>query len=452
MGAFGLLFCYKKIHRKETMRLKAFYGSRFSPNMTRTPEGYLICHNVPIARTGWYSYLGQEIGLEDLYNQKVDVYRSPEEVFSLAAIASFEGKSVTDNHPSEDVRPDNYSAYEKGHITNVRRGSGEYDDCLVADLVIKDPILISQVEAGKREVSNGYNCIYEEMNEGYTKKLRKMDGRKTGKEEIPAYQQKQICGNHVAVVNNGRAGDRIAIHDSKENILKLERSKKMKTSIMARMFKAFAKDAEPDEIQEAMDAMNAPAPQTPAPVVDTTPAQEAVNPMEERLAKLEAIIAQLVKTDEEVHASPLDALEAELETPAEQAKEDELGNEMHDAMNEESVTVPVESMDAENPFAEKETTTDSKAALLKMVRDMKPIVAGIKDPAERRRMSDALATTLRGNMPVKTADANKGYAGIMKASQAHVQKTNDSAEKSQNAASEYKKMCDERNPHKRSVK
>ena len=412
--------------------MKAFYGSRFSPNMTRTPENYLICHNVPIARTGWYSYLGQEIGLSDLYNQKIDVYRSPEEVFSASALASFEGKPVTDNHPSEDVRPDNYSSYMKGVCTNVRKGTGDLTDCAVADLITHDPILASEIESGKREVSCGYDCTYEEMEEG-------------------KYQQKQICGNHVAVVNNGRAGDRIAIQDSNENIIKLERSKKkMKTSIMARMFKAFAKDAEPDEIQEAMDAMNVPTPTAPVADAPTAP-QEAVNPMEERLAKIEAILAQLVKTDEDVHASLLDALEAELETPAEE-KQEEIAEKATDDNGEESVTVPVESMDAENPFAEKETATDSKAALLKMVRDMKPIVAGIKDPAERKRMSDALATTLRGQMPTKTADANKGYAGIMKASQAHVQKTNDSAEKSQNAAAEYKKMCDERNPHKRSVK
>lgn len=417
--------------------------------MTRTPEGFLICHTVPIARTGWYSYLGQEIGLDDLYNQKVDVYRSPEEVFAPAAIASFEGKSVTDNHPSEDVRPDNYSAYEKGHITNVRRGSGEYEDCLVADLVIKDPVLISQIEAGKREVSNGYNCIYEEMEDGYTKKLKNMEARKTGKDEIPAYQQKQICGNHVAVVNSGRAGDRIAIHDSNENIKKLERSKKMKkTSIMARMFAAFVKDAEPEEIQEAMDAMNAPAPEAPKPAADETPAG---NPMEERLAKIEAILAQLVKTDEEVHANSLDALEAELETPAEE-KNEEI-EETNDMMGEESVTVPVESMDSESTEEEeKKTANDSKSAILKVVRDMKPIVAGIKDPAERKKMSDALAAALRGQVPVKTADANKGYAGIVKASQAHVKKTQDSAEKTKNAAEEYKKACAARNPHKQGGK
>ncbi|WP_123054468.1 DUF2213 domain-containing protein [Clostridium sp. JN-1] len=60
--------------------------------MTKTPEGFLICHNVPIACIGWYPYLGHESGLNDAYDQVIKGYRSPEEVFSSAAIISFEGK------------------------------------------------------------------------------------------------------------------------------------------------------------------------------------------------------------------------------------------------------------------------------------------------------------------------------------------------------------------------
>ena len=45
--------------------MRAFYGSRFSPHMTRTPEGFLICHSVPICRTGTQEYLPQEIGVEE---------------------------------------------------------------------------------------------------------------------------------------------------------------------------------------------------------------------------------------------------------------------------------------------------------------------------------------------------------------------------------------------------
>ena len=45
--------------------MRAFYGSRFSPHMTKTPEGFLICHSVPICRTGTQEYLPREIGVEE---------------------------------------------------------------------------------------------------------------------------------------------------------------------------------------------------------------------------------------------------------------------------------------------------------------------------------------------------------------------------------------------------
>lgn len=39
--------------------MKAYYGDRISPHMTESPEGYLICHDVPIARTGPQEYLAK---------------------------------------------------------------------------------------------------------------------------------------------------------------------------------------------------------------------------------------------------------------------------------------------------------------------------------------------------------------------------------------------------------
>ena len=42
----------------------AYYGDRISPHMTDTPEGYLICHDVPIARTGPQDYLARELQMD----------------------------------------------------------------------------------------------------------------------------------------------------------------------------------------------------------------------------------------------------------------------------------------------------------------------------------------------------------------------------------------------------
>ena len=40
----------------------AYYGTKISPNQLETGEGFLICRNVPIARTGEQDYTGDEVG------------------------------------------------------------------------------------------------------------------------------------------------------------------------------------------------------------------------------------------------------------------------------------------------------------------------------------------------------------------------------------------------------
>ncbi len=41
-----------------------YYGNRLSENISRRePEGYLLCLNVPVARTGTQDYLPEELGL-----------------------------------------------------------------------------------------------------------------------------------------------------------------------------------------------------------------------------------------------------------------------------------------------------------------------------------------------------------------------------------------------------
>lgn len=172
--------------------MKAYYGSRISPNQTETNEGYLIAHNVPVARTGYQDYLGSEIGLS--HDDKIKVSRDHEEVFSPQTIASFEGKAVTNDHPPVALDANNTRDYQMGYSTNVRRGKGADSDLLLADLILTDKRLIDAVRNGKREVSAGYECDYVPLDDGN-------------------YAQKNIRGNHIAVVDQGRAGHRVRISD-----------------------------------------------------------------------------------------------------------------------------------------------------------------------------------------------------------------------------------------------
>ena len=101
----------------------AYYGYTISPNQIETGEGFLICKNVPIARTGTQDYLGSELGLSGGESEQIiAVVRPPDEVFSEATLASFEGKPVTNDHPPGLIGPDEVKTYEMGHAQNIRRG------------------------------------------------------------------------------------------------------------------------------------------------------------------------------------------------------------------------------------------------------------------------------------------------------------------------------------------
>lgn len=380
---------------------RAYYGSRISQNRTKTPEGYLICHGVPIARTGYYEYLGRELGVNgDNSVQMFRVYRSPDEVFAPAAIASFEGKIVTDEHPCVELDTSNYNSYIRGIARDVRQGSGEESDLLIADLLIYDIHLISEVEAGKKEVSCGYNCDYDID-------VNSLTGA-----------QHNIRGNHVAIVSTGRAGDRVAIKDKKPHS---ERSTKMdKAKLFGRMFSAFVKtsDATPEEIAEATkmykDGEETPQPQqTQSNGATMESILAAVNTVGENIKSLTERVSALEESDKNVHKelNPLDEIEKELS-------------------GEEKTPTVIE------PEKKEEMAMD-KADMLNFVKTMKPVIVAMPDAA-RKTATDSLVKFAKGHV------AGGQYANIMQSS---VKPSTDSIEEQQRNLG--RKLAEQYNPHYR---
>lgn len=164
--------------------------------MHETPEGFLLCVGVPIARTGVMQYGEGETPLETGEDGVIDVSREEAEVFRPQTIASFEGKAVTIAHPNEFVDTKNWSSLAKGVVQNVRRGSGDQGTDLIADLLITDSVAIQLVKNGLREVSCGYEAEYTQTDPGKG-------------------VQTNIIGNHVALVQEGRAGSQYSIKDHK---------------------------------------------------------------------------------------------------------------------------------------------------------------------------------------------------------------------------------------------
>lgn len=160
-----------------------------------TPEGFLLCEAVPIARTGEMYYGPGEVPVEAGSDGIIRISREADEVFSADTIASYNGKPVTNDHPEDGVTPENWKRLTVGVVQNVRRGTGIEDDLLFADLLITDAEGIKSVQDGKREVSCGYDAEYEQVSPGRG-------------------VQRRIIGNHVALVEQGRCGPRCAIGDS----------------------------------------------------------------------------------------------------------------------------------------------------------------------------------------------------------------------------------------------
>lgn len=235
------------------MALRFYTVQKLGPKRSLTPEGFLLCEEVPVARTGEMLYGPGEVPVEPGPDGLIRISRTPEEVFRAETLASCIGKPVTLDHPDDFVTPANFAALGKGAMLNLRRGTGIADDLLVADLMVTDQQAIDAIQTdGIEEVSLGYEADYEQVSPGRG-------------------VQRNIVVNHVALVERGRCGPRCAIGDKEPEDMKTFDSKpKGKRTVWDRIMTAFkagdeaamaealeeakANDEESEEEREAREA------------------------------------------------------------------------------------------------------------------------------------------------------------------------------------------------------
>jgi hypothetical protein len=168
----------------------------------RTSDGYMAVR-AKAARTGTYAYLGSEIDPDNKHGLRdagmVNVLRDAEAVFDPLSAHSFIGKPITDNHPTVAVNAKNWRDHARGTVMGAKWEEGGY---LAFDLMLTDADTIDAVNAGKRELSNGYAA-----------ELQFGDFDGPGGVKCVA-KQIAIKGNHVAIVDRGRAGPSCAITDA----------------------------------------------------------------------------------------------------------------------------------------------------------------------------------------------------------------------------------------------
>lgn len=257
--------------------------SQISEHIAETPEGYLLCRDVPIARTGVLEYAPDEVPIEARGDGPVRVARLPEDVFASEAIGSFEGKPISINHPDEFVTPETWRELAVGHAQNVRRGEGEASDLLLADLLITDQEAIDLVRGGLREISCGYDADYEQ-------------------EEPGRGWQRNISGNHIALVRQGRCGPRCKINDNREDTMSTKKLSfvdkllaALRTPKVRRMLDE-AGEEKPEPEPKPKDGEKPPAGGNPTPATDD--GEERLAALEARVEEMAILLRQLTQAEQ----------------------------------------------------------------------------------------------------------------------------------------------------------
>lgn len=161
-----------------------------------TQDGY-VTTLARAVRTGVQDYAGYEVGMNDV--DIVRVYRPPSEVFSADSLGTFSHAPVTMDHPSELVTSGNWKDLAVGEVSTEALRDGEF---IALPLILKDADAIAKVKDGKVELSAGYTAELV------------FDAGVTPEGEAYDAIQTKIKINHLAIVDNARAGHKARIGDA----------------------------------------------------------------------------------------------------------------------------------------------------------------------------------------------------------------------------------------------
>lgn len=169
----------------------------------RTPQGFLICKDVTLAKPMVKEYYAGELGIVDGFEPTdiIKIYTSPDVLFSQPVIDGYNGSDTVMMHPKgNQLTSENYKDHVIGTAKNVRAENGY----LVADLTIKDKWAIEAIEFDDiKQISLGYAAELD-MTAGTTETGQEYQGQWVG-----------MVADHVAVVREGRCGDDCKIGDKK---------------------------------------------------------------------------------------------------------------------------------------------------------------------------------------------------------------------------------------------
>ena len=222
-------------------------------------NGWIEIARNPVTRVGVFEYSGAQLGLSGLDAVRIfSVLRPPEELASPEFLASLSLLPIVDDH--EMLGAGETPAEDYGVHGAIGQDAAYDDDAgmVVATIKLFSTALARLIRAGKKQLSLGYRCKY-------------VYAPGTWRGQAYDYIQRELRGNHLALVREGRMGPEVAVLDqfvatvdAMEGRLDPEKLKKVLEALQAAV--AILGEAVKPEAPEGEDGdMPAPAAETPAP-------------------------------------------------------------------------------------------------------------------------------------------------------------------------------------------
>lgn len=269
-------------------------------------NGFVEIRDNPISRAGIFQYSGRAIGDPTLIPDRMyNVLRPEEELNNEDTIRSFQLLPFVNDHPNNLLAvADEDKPTVDGKPADGVIGERVYfkDGFLYGNLKFFTDRIHRAIDAGKKELSAGFRCIYE-----------RASGLYNG--EPYEFIQRNIRGNHVALVNEGRAGPEVAVldhltltFDSKELFKMADIENKEETTA--------AKDADGEmTLAEITKFIKTFGPQIQAlhTALMGMGGAEAITPPTEQVEVEDTTIAEEgAPTTDEMNPAAMDALEARI--------------------------------------------------------------------------------------------------------------------------------------------
>ena len=161
-------------------------------------NGFWEIKSNPITKEGVFPYLGRSISPQLDPDRIYNVYRSFDELSSAETLKSFDGVPFINDH---EMIGDGFTRYDQRPAAGVLMNPVAESGMVRGDLKIFSEALKDAITNGKKELSLGYKCEY-----------ALLPGEWNGIKYDAI--QRNIRGNHIALVDRGRMGADVRVYDA----------------------------------------------------------------------------------------------------------------------------------------------------------------------------------------------------------------------------------------------